>query len=366
MTRNEARGCDRHSTPPEEPKNRQPESPVCPGERKEDNSTKQKKTIAIVATGGTIAGSGRIGESREYKAGTLSVDSIIESIPQIQNLADLRLYTICSKDSNDITRQDLALLKERVENLENDPKIDGIVITHGTDTLEETAFFLNLTLNVHKPVVMTGAMRPATATSADGPMNLYQAVALARDLKARDMGVLAVIGDTIYSGRDLTKINSIKTDAFETGDPGPMGYMQDDQVYLIHQPYRRHTFYSRFASALCPLDKKVEIFYVHADADPKLLEWMLDHYDGVVIAGTGAGNYSSPIQEVIENYEGSAAIVRASRLLEGSAFDSPVFDPKQKTIPAHRLSPHKARILLMLGLCQGLDNHELRQLYKEY
>lgn len=325
-----------------------------------------KKQIAIVATGGTIAGTGRPGETAEYTAGTLPVDSIIESIPSIRDLADLRMETLCSKDSNDITISDIFALKKMVEELDADEAVDGIVITHGTDTLEETAFMLNLILNVQKPVVMTGAMRPATGTSADGPMNLYQAVALARDPRARGMGVLAVICDTIYSGRDLTKINSIKTDAFEVADPGPVGYMQDDQAYLIHTPYRRHTCYSRFCKEMGPLDKKVEIFYVHADSDPALLSWMLEHYDGVVIAGTGAGNYPASIERVIENWSGDCVIVRASRLIEGAAFDSPVFDPLKKTIPAHRLSPHKARILLLLGLCQNLNREEISRLFLEY
>lgn len=327
---------------------------------------KKKKKIAVIATGGTIAGSGRIGESAQYKAGTLPVESILESIPQIDELADLSLITVCSKDSNDIHTEDVLRIKEVVEKLEREGKADGFVITHGTDTMEETAFLLNLILNVRKPVVITGAMKPATATSADGPANLYQSVALACDERSHEMGVLAVISDTIYSGRDLTKINSIKTDAFEVGDPGPVGYMQDDQVYMIHRPYRRHTIHSRFARDLQGPFPKVEIFYVHEDADPDLLKYMLEHYDGVIIAGTGAGNYSEKIQKVIEENRSDAVIVRASRLLEGAAFDSPVFDPDRKAIPAHRLSPHKARILLMLGLADRLDEAQLRTLFKEY
>lgn len=325
-----------------------------------------KKKIALIATGGTIAGSGKIGEAGLYKAGTLSVDSILASIPQIQDDVDLVLETVCSKDSNDILLDDLRAIKEAAERFDQDDSIDGIVITHGTDTLEETAFFLNLVLHVSKPVVMTGAMRPATAASADGPMNLYQAIALAANPYAQGLGVLAVLSDTIYSGRDLTKVNSIKTDAFETGDPGPIGYMQDDKAYLIHSPYRRHTIYSRFAKAIPEDLAQVEIFYVHALADPKLLEYMLEHYDGIVVAGSGSGNYSKEIQDVIDRYQGPCAIVRASRLIEGATFASPVFDPDQKTIPAHRLSPHKARILLMLGLSDRCSREELERLFREY
>lgn len=327
---------------------------------------KDKKNIVIIATGGTIAGSGRPGEAGEYRAGTLPVQTILDSIPQIQDLANIEMVAFCSKDSNDITQFDVLGLKQLVENYEHDPNVDGIVITHGTDTLEETSFCLNVILNITKPVVMTGAMRPATATSADGPMNLYQSVALASSEDARNKGVLVVISDSIYSGRDLTKVNSIKTDAFEVGDPGPVGYMQDNHVYLLHTPYRRHTVHSRFSTCNLNLKKKVEIYYCHGNSDPRLLQFMLDHYDGLVLAGTGSGNYSSAVQNVIENYDGPCKIVRSSRLLQGAAFDSDIFDPKHKTIAAHRLSPHKARILLLLGLDQNLSDEELRALFREY
>lgn len=339
-----------------------------PLEKKDSNplEEKRKKTIALITTGGTIAGTGKIGKSSHYKAGTMPVDSIIQSIPQIQDLAELKLINICSKDSNDITALDILEIKKQIEALEKDPSIDGFVITHGTDTLEETAFFLNLILNVHKPVIITGAMRPATATSADGPMNLYQSVALATCEQAKDQGVLAVLSDTIYSGRDLTKINSIKTDAFAVGDPGPIGYMQDETPYLLYSPYRRHTYNSRFATAPLESLPKVGIFYIHADCDPELLKWMLANYDGVIIAGSGSGNYSQKIQNVIEQNTSSCQIVRASRLIEGASFVSPVFDPNHKTIAAHRLAPHKARILLMLGLSQHLNHQELERLFVEY
>lgn len=331
----------------------------------EDQMAKKKK-IAIISTGGTIAGVGKPGQSGIYQAGLISVDEIIDSVPEIRDIADLEVINVCSKDSNDIDWKDLLKIKETAERLEEDPNIDGIVITHGTDTMEETAFALNLILNVHKPVVITGAMRPATATSADGPMNLMQSIALACSPHAREMGVLAVISDTIYSGRDLTKVHSIKTDAFETAYPGPIGYMQDEHVFLLHQPYRRHTFYSRFAADTPKELPTTAIYYVHSHNDPELLKYMLEHYDGVVIAGSGSGNYSSAIQKVIEDHATDALIIRSSRLLEGAAFESPVFDPLQKTIPAHRLSPHKARILLEFGLAHQLSRKELARLYKEY
>lgn len=325
-----------------------------------------KKNITIVATGGTIAGRGSLGKSATYQAGTFEVDEIVQSIPQIKDLANLNTIQLCNVDSNDMGIEKWIELRKICHTLESDPNVDGIVITHGTDTLEETAFFLNLTLDCHKPVVLTGSMRPATATSADGPMNLYQAVALACHMEAWQAGVLAVFSDTIYSGRDLLKTNSYKTDAFKMGEFGALGYMRDDHVYLLNAPYKKHTFQTIFSKMDLENLPSVEIFYIHTDADPKLLKYMLEHYDGVVLAGTGSGNYSTKIKEVLESYEGDCTIVRSSRVLEGAVFNSQIFDPKKITIPAYKFSAQKARILLMLSLHCTKNHETITSFFREY
>lgn len=335
-------------------------------EKQKAEHKERKKRIAIITTGGTIAGSGKPGEAGVYEAGKLSVSEIVRSIPQVNYLADLVMIPVTSVDSNDITTGDYRMIRALVRDLEKDENIDGIVITHGTDTLEESAFFLNLILDVHKPVVMTGAMRPATATSADGPLNLYQAIALAGDPRARDMGVLAVFSNTIYSGRDMIKTNSIKTDAFTHNEFGVMGYMQDANVFLFHKPFIPHTHLSAFRNTSLDHLPSVEIFYVHMESDPELLKWMLDRYDGVVLAGTGSGNYSRAIQEVVESSRGQCTIVRSSHLMEGTVFDSPVFDPNKIAIPSYKLNPHKARLLLMLCLQEGMSQEKIRDIFSRY
>jgi L-asparaginase len=326
-----------------------------------------KKKIAIITTGGTIAGSGKAGTANDYQAGTFDIYDILASIPQAGDLADLQLFEVAQIDSNDISFAHYQKIKEIVSKLNQDEEINGIVITHGTDTLEESAFLLNLVLDVHKPVVMTGAMRPATATSADGPYNLYQAIALACDESAAAMGVLAVFSNTIYAGRDLLKTNSIKTDAFKNTEFGILGYMRDDQVYLLHSPYRRHTYMSEFKDMDLLNLPKTEIFYVHQESDPWLLQAMTEHYPGLVLAGTGSGNYPSAIKELIEESDQSdCTIVRSSRLNEGAVYDSPAFDPLEKTIPSIRLQPHKARLLLMLCLAKGYSKEKIRQAFETY
>lgn len=324
------------------------------------------KKIAIIATGGTIAGSGKPGAAAEYQAGEQPVDAIIETIPQISDLADLEVHTVSAKDSNDIGKAELARIKALCEELDGRKDIDGMVITHGTDTLEETSFLLNLVCNVRKPVIITGAMRPATATSADGPMNLYQAVALACEPKAGDLGVLCLFSNTIYSGRDIAKQNSVKVDAFRTSEFGTLGYMRDDSVYLLQEPYRPHTWKSGLTDIDLETLPPVEIFTVHQDSDPKLLEWMMKTYPGLVIAGTGGGNYPKAIQTVLESNPDDCIIVRSSRLPEGLTYPSDVFDPADATIPSYRISPVKARLLLQLGLAAGKSKDDIRTLFETY
>ncbi len=324
------------------------------------------KKIAVLSTGGTIAGTGAPGAAAEYQAGELPVDAIIESIPQIRDIAELEVHSICQADSNDISMKHLSQIKKLCEKLDARDDIDGIVITHGTDTLEETSFLLNLVCNVRKPLIITGAMRPATAASADGPMNLLQAAALACEPKAGNLGVLCLFSSTIYSGRDIAKHNSVKIDAFRTSDFGTLGYMRDQHAYLMQQPCRPHTFQSCLTDVDLESLPKAEIFYVHQESDPELLEWMLSRYPGVVIAGTGSGNYSKAIEEIIHKADDSCLIVRSSRLSEGMCYPSAAFDPQEKTIPSYRLSPVKARLLLQLGLGCGLNKEEIRRLFEIY
>lgn len=325
-----------------------------------------KKHIIIIATGGTIAGSGEAGKAADYQAGRIDVSEIVRSVPAISHLAELTTIQLCNIDSNDMTEDTWLRLRDQINAFGSDPDVDGIVVTHGTDTLEETAFFLNLTVNHRKPVVLTGSMRPATAASADGPMNLYQAVALAASEEAVNAGVLAVFSDTIYSGRDIQKINSYKTDAFEIGDFGCLGYMRDDQVYFLSKTDKPHTADSIFAQAELSTLPKVAIAYYHCGADRQTLELLSEHCNGLVIAGSGSGNYSSAWKETIHRLAETKIIVRSSRVLQGIVFDSPFFDPGHDTIPSYTLSPQKARILLMLALSVTGEREQIRTIFETY
>lgn len=224
--------------------------------------------VAILATGGTIAGTAASAtQTTGYKAGDLAIQTLIDAVPQIKDYATVTGEQIVKISSNNLTDQVLLTLARRCNELLADPKVSGIVITHGTDTLEETAFFLNLTVKSKKPVVVIGAMRPATAISADGPMNLLNAVKLAADPKAQDRGVLVALNDQISSGRDVTKSNTTNVATFKSPDLGYLGYIAGGKNYFLRNPAMRHTHQSEFD--VSKLDKlpRVDILYTHASDD---------------------------------------------------------------------------------------------------
>lgn len=325
------------------------------------------KNIVIVATGGTIAGSGKVGKTANYHAGTIDIDKIIESIPLINEVANLKAIQLFNVDSNEMNEEYWVALTTKINELACDENVDGIVVTHGTDTLDETAYFLNLTVHTYKPVVLTGAMRPASATSADGPLNLYQAVCLAACDEANGHGVMAVFSSTIYSGRDIQKTNNFKTDAFDQKDFGCLGYMNDDRVMMFSRTFKKHTLLSIFSQM--PLEKlpQVGIVYYYAGADETVLDYMAKGHQGIVIVGSGRGNYSKAWLAKIEILSKQGIIfVRASRVQQGIVNEDEYFDPHNCCIPANTLSGQKARVLLMLALAHTDDFNEIKQIFNEY
>lgn len=321
------------------------------------------KTIAIVATGGTIAGSGSAGRTTNYEAGKISVDEILASIADVRNEYNIRLIPLMSVDSNEMDDQKWILLKNTIEQLANED-VDGIVVTHGTDTIEETAYFLTLTVNTDKPVVLTGAMRPATATSADGPFNLWQAIHLAASPLAFGQGVLALFSSTIYSARNIQKISNYKIDAFEKANTA-LGFMKDDDIFFSSRETRIHTTQSIFAYEKFAELPRVDIvpYYAGASAD------LLDHTNakGIVVMGTGSGNFSQEwIRKIAELYKKGIFFVRSSRVIDGIVFGDDVFDPNHIMIPSFTLSAYKARVLLMLALTYTTDLHLLKQIFTHY
>lgn len=326
------------------------------------------KNIVIVATGGTIAGVGEKGKTVAYHAGEISVEDILASIPNVKKLANISEVQLMNVDSNEMNEKSWLLLASTINQLIKQEDVDGIVVTHGTDTIEETAYFLNLTIDSYKPVVITGAMRPATATSADGPYNLYQAIALASSDDAFGQGVMVLFSNTIYSGRDVQKVNNYKIDAFDQKSFGCLGYMQDEHVYFFSTSFKLHTFGSMFSKQLPLQLPKVGIAYYYAGADANIIEYLASSCEGIILVGSGNGNYSKDWMAMIDKcyLEKGTLFVRASRVPLGIVFNDHVFDPHERCIASNTLSAQKARILLSLALTQTHQIQEIKEIFEIY
>ena len=325
-----------------------------------------QKNIMIIGTGGTIAGKGEEGETASYDSAQIKVDELVSEIPALKNLANLSSKNIFDVDSCDMTLDKLIKLAKYINKEAKKDDVDGFVITHGTDTLEETAYFLNLVLNTDKPVVLTGSMRPSTATSADGPLNLYQAVALAKNKEARGKGVLVVFSDGIYGSRDVTKVNTFRTDAFSQKDLGCLGYMRDDKVFFFNSPTKLHTTESEFDIENIDSLPKVDILMFYIDAEKDLLDYVSKNCKGIVLAGAGSGGSSSAWDDAIAKIvESGIPVVRSSRIGNGLI----TYDKSEtgtKGIYSVNLSPQKARILLSLALTKTNDIQKIQEIFEKY
>jgi len=318
--------------------------------------------IALLATGGTIAGSAADAlQTAGYKAGALPVERLLEAVPALADLAQIEAEQLASIDSKDMSVDVWARLAERVGALLERPEIAGVVVTHGTDTLEETAYFLHLTLKSRKPVVMTAAMRPATALSADGPLNLCQAVKVAADPQAGGRGVLVVLNNQIHGARDVTKRNTAAVHAFESPEFGTLGWVQDARVEFQRTVTRPHTVDTPFAvPAHWPI---VEIVASYAGVSAAMVDGLVAAgVHGIVVAGTGNGSIHATLQHALAQAAAQGvAVVRASRTGSGHVMrDGAAPDTELGFTAAGTLNPYKARVLLMLALALEIPLADLQ------
>ncbi|HUR58598.1 MAG TPA: type II asparaginase [Opitutaceae bacterium] len=325
--------------------------------------------IRLLATGGTIAGAQTSGRRRGYKAAAFSMDALIAAVPQLAELAQLEVEQVAAIGSQDMDDATWLKLAARTQAAADAPEIAGIVITHGTDTMEETAFFLNLVVATEKPVVLVGAMRPATAISADGPMNLYNAIAVAAQAEVRQRGVLVVANDEIHFAREVTKTNTTQVGTFHATHRGLAGLVNAGRLHLYGAPVRRHTAASAFARAPLKSLPRVEIIYAHAGMGCEAIEGAVRAgARGLVIAGVGDGNLAAPaLAAAAEAARAGVAVVRSSRTGGGVVERNiEVDDDGLGFIAADELNPQKARVLLMLGLTQTRDARTLQELFFIY
>lgn len=327
--------------------------------------------IQILAMGGTIAGTGSVAtQTTGYQAGVLTPDQLIEAVPSLKDIANLSAAQVAKIDSG-TSNTDAIMVKlaKEVQKTLDDPKYDGVVITHGTDTLEETAYFLDLTVHSDKPIVIVGSMRPSTAMSADGSLNLYNAVALAGSKEAQGKGVLISLNDKIGNARDNFKTSTTGVDTFKNPELGYLGYVQGGKPYFYNLPVRKHTNQSDFDIHNITEDhlKRVDIVYSHANDDRVMVDAAVSAgAKGIIHAGTGNGSiHEKTLPGLQDAVKKGVVVIRGTRVPEGIVTREKI-DDENKFVTSDNLSPQKARILLMLALTQTQDPQKIQEYFNQY
>ena len=325
--------------------------------------------VVILATGGTIAGSAETATQVGYASGQVGIETMINAVPGIENLANIKGEQISNVGSQDISVEIWLTLANRINALLASDEVDGIVITHGTDTQEETAYFLNLVVKSDKPVVTTGSMRPSTAVSAEGPLNLYNAVAVAASPKSRGHGVLVVMNDQILGAHSVTKTNTTSVQTFMAPGHGQMGAVIYGKLEFYRTPHGIHTTDSEFSVEGINALPRVDIIYACADCSPDLIDLSVKAgAKGIVIAGVGNGNMTAAMLEVSKKAaDNGVVVVRSTRVPTGYVLrNAEINDDENNTIASDELNAQKSRVLLMLALLKSRDNANIQELFYNY
>ena len=331
--------------------------------------TRPLPNIAIVATGGSIAGIGpdrmdfilypELGEH-------LTIEQSLARIPEVNDIARVEAEDLISVGSTAIGPLEWLRLTQRIEQLLAQG-VDGVVVTHGTATLEETAYFLHLTVKSTKPVVVTGAMRPPTAIGTDADLNLLDAVRIAASPNAAGMGALTVLNNEIHSGRDVTKSNTFRVETFRPNELGFLGYADSDgEVVFYRAPLRKHTTATVFNVGQMDSLPRVDIVYAYAGADGLLVDAVRQNRsDGLVVAGFGGGTFPPDVTAAAARaVQDGIPVVLASRSTAGRVVMTPRKE-EQGFIVSDNLMPPKARVLLMLALSVTRNRDDIQQMFRE-
>ncbi len=326
-----------------------------------------KPKVTILATGGTIAGAQASQAEYGYKAGAFKVEDLISAVPQMKELADITGEQVVNIGSQDMNDEVWLKLGKRVNEVLK--TADAVVITHGTDTMEETSYFLNLVVKSDKPVVLVGSMRPATGISADGPMNLYNAMAVAADPNAKGRGVLVVINDTVHAARNVVKVNTSNVEAFRSPNRGPAAIVNTGKITWLETPSGRRGAKSEFSIDGVTSLPRVDIIYAHANMSTDLIDAAVANgARGIVLAGVGDGNATSQaIEKLAAVAKQGVVVVRSTRLPSGLTYrNNEVNDDKLGFVASLELNPAKSRVLLQQALRVTKDPLAIQKMFAEY
>ena len=328
-----------------------------------------RSNIVILATGGTIAGAAATGTQSGYTSGAVTIDAMIKAVPGITDLANIKGEQIANVGSQDMSFDILLKVAKRINELAKTNDVDGIVITHGTDTMEESAFFLNLTVKTDKPVVMVGSMRPSTAVSADGPLNLFNAVAVAADPKAKGRGVLVVMNDWIHGAHSLTKTSTTDVQTFMSPVRGLVGVTSYGKNDFYASPEWPHTTRTEFDISQATKLPRVDVLMAYVDMGPEQIDAAIaGGAKGIVIAGVGNGNMTKAAADACANaVKKGVIVVRSSRVPTGLVGRNvEIDDDKNGFVASDELNPQKSRILLSLALLKDSNAKDIQTMFMKY
>ena len=325
--------------------------------------------VVVLATGGTIAGAGAsAASSATYQAAKVPVEQLLIGLPELGKVARVTGEQVFQIASESFTNQQLLTLARRVQQLVRQPDVQGIVITHGTDTLEETGFFLNLVVQTDKPIVLVGSMRPGTALSADGALNLLGAVSVAASPESVGKGVLVSMADEIHTARDVAKLVNIRTNAFASAW-GPLGMVVEGKTWWFRAPVKRHTRNSEFSIERITTLPAVDIVYGYGNVPSTAIDALgAAGVQAIIHAGTGNGSVADRIVPRLNDLRSKGVVViRSSRIPGGFVLrNAEQPDDKYDWVVAHDLNPQKARLLAAVALTQTRDTRELQRIFWEY
>jgi len=327
------------------------------------------KRVTVLATGGTIAGAQAPSGGYGYKSGSFDINQLISAVPNLDKLAVITGEQVVNIGSQDMNDEVWLKLANRLKAAVASPDVDGVVITHGTDTLEETSYFLSLVTHSDKPVVMVGSMRPATAVSADGPGNLYNAVATAMNPGARGRGVLVELNDEIHYARNVQKTNTSSVQTFASVNRGPAGLVNTGKISWFQPMDKKHGTTSEFSVDGLTKLPRVDILYAYPNMSVDLIDAAIkDGAAGIVIAGVGDGNMTKPaLDRVTAAAKAGVVVVRSSRVGSGITYrNNEVDDDKLGLVASGELSPGKSRVLLQLALTKTKDPRQIQQIFDQY
>ncbi len=325
--------------------------------------------VKVLATGGTIAGAQASAANYSYRSGAYDVNALIAAVPNLDQLAVITGEQVANIGSQDMSDEVWLALAKRVNEVLAAADTDGVLITHGTDTLEETSYFLSLVTKSDKPVVMVGSMRPATAVSADGPGNIYNGVAVLADRGAYGKGTLVSLNDEIHYARNVVKTDTTSVQTFRSVNRGPAGVVHTGKVEWFEPMDRKVGNATEFSIAALERLPRVDVLYAHANMSADLIDAAVENgAQGVVIAGVGDGNMTAAaLDAVTKAAKAGVVVVRSTRLPSGIVLrNNEVNDDELGLVASGELSPAKSRVLLQLALTRTKDPVRIQQMFYEY